>query len=177
MKLFTLYITSLTLLHSLIYAAIVPKLAPRNLTIAKRGGEVNYLANCQRISLSTGLDYHASYMTWYADVDRSLHGPNLRPDSMSNEYRDWSKGGDYLHWEGQQQDIYFSDSGVTVQTHIDADAQSRDFTAWAGWALRTSDWRAFDCFKDNGRQLFYWNPPVPDGTDRVISCEAIYWCV
>ncbi|KAG8934260.1 hypothetical protein FRC00_012325 [Tulasnella sp. 408] len=130
MKPFTLYIASFAFVTSLIDAASAQTQAPRSETIAKRGGEVNYLANCQRISLSTGLDYHASYMTWYADVDRSLHGPNLRPDSMSNEYRDWSKGGDYLRWEGQQQDIYFSDSGVTVQTHIDADAQSRDFTAY-----------------------------------------------
>lgn len=53
----------------------------------------------------------------------------------------------YVQWEGQQQNIYFSDSGVTVQTHIDADAQSRAFTAWAGWAQRTSDWKVFNCYK------------------------------
>ncbi|KAG8900945.1 hypothetical protein FRC00_010007 [Tulasnella sp. 408] len=101
----------------------------------------------------------------------------LRPNSLSNEYRNWAAGGDYLHWEGQQQDIYFSDSGVTVQTHIDSDAQSRAFTAYAGWAQRTSDGKVFNCYKDNGRQLFQWAPPVPDGTNRAIICNAIYWCV
>lgn len=55
--------------------------------------------------------------------------------------------GAYLHWEGQQQNIYFADSGVTVQTHIDADAQSRAFTAWAGWVQRTADGKRFECYK------------------------------
>lgn len=77
MKISVLYITLLTLLPSFTSAAAVPEATPRNEIHVKRGGEVNYLANCQRISLSTGRDYHASYMTWYADVDRSLHGPNV----------------------------------------------------------------------------------------------------
>lgn len=59
----------------------------------------------------------------------------------------FTRKGDYLIWEGSQQNLYFADSGVTVQTHIDADAQSRAFTDWAGWAQRTSDWKTYNCYK------------------------------
>ncbi|KIO32507.1 hypothetical protein M407DRAFT_18560 [Tulasnella calospora MUT 4182] len=85
--------------------------------------------------------------------------------------------GTYLRWEGSEQDVHWKDSDVVVQTHIDTDAQSRDFAAWAGWAQRTSDGKTFNCYKDNYRQLFYWAPPVPDGTNNSIYCWSIYWCV
>ncbi|KAG9044351.1 hypothetical protein FS837_008285 [Tulasnella sp. UAMH 9824] len=173
MKLSTLFITSLSFIPSLISAVAIPGVAPGN---TKRGGEVNYLSNCQRWIAGTADSYTASYVAWYANVDNSQSGYD-RPDSLSNEYRNWAAGGDYLHWEGQQQDIYFSDSGATVRTHIDSDAQSRAFTAYAGRAQRISDGKVFNCYKDNGRQLFQWAPPVPDGTNRAIICNAIYWCV
>ncbi|KAG8959218.1 hypothetical protein FRC00_001830 [Tulasnella sp. 408] len=175
MKLSTLFITSLSLIPSLIAAVAIPDSAARNETLAKRGGEVNYLANCQRIGNNKDT-YTASYAAWYMNIDNTQSG-NDRPDSLSNEYRNWAAGGDYLHWEGQQQDIYFSDSGLTVQTHIDGDAQSRGFQAYAGWAQRTSDGKRYNCYKDNYRQLFFWPAPVPDGTNRAISCQAIYYCV
>ncbi|KIO17301.1 hypothetical protein M407DRAFT_33050 [Tulasnella calospora MUT 4182] len=176
MKLSILLITSLSFIPSLIAAVAIPDVAPRNETLAKRGGEVNYLSNCQRLDVNTLNSYTASYVAWYANVDNSQSGSD-RPDSLSNEYRNWDAGGDYLHWEGQQQNIYFSDSGVTVQTHINSNAQSLEFTAYAGWAQRTSDGKVFNCYKDNSRQLFIWGLPVPDGTNRGIICQAIYWCV
>ncbi|KIO16832.1 hypothetical protein M407DRAFT_33518 [Tulasnella calospora MUT 4182] len=71
------------------------------------------------------------------------------------ETMDWSANGDYIRWEGQQQDIYFRDSAVSLQTHIDGDAQSRGFQAYAGSAQRTSDGKRFTCYKDNYRQLFF----------------------
>ncbi|KIO23882.1 hypothetical protein M407DRAFT_106440 [Tulasnella calospora MUT 4182] len=120
--------------------------------------------------------YHASYVAWYSNVDNTLSG-NPRPGSLSSEYRDWSVGGDWLTWEGQQQNIYFPDSGVTVQTHIDGGAQDRDFTTWAGWAQRTSDWKTFNCYRDNSRLVFYLDLPVPDGTNKGIYCWSSYWCV
>lgn len=55
--------------------------------------------------------------------------------------------GTYLHWEGQQHNIHFPDSGVTVETHIDADAQSRAFTAYAGYVYRPADGKTFNCYK------------------------------
>ncbi|KAG8959216.1 hypothetical protein FRC00_001828 [Tulasnella sp. 408] len=147
MKLSTLFITSLSFIPSLITAVAISDVASRNETLTKRGGEVNYLSNCLRWIAGTADSYTASYVAWYANVDNSQSGYD-RPDSLSNEYRNWAAGGDYLHWEGQQQDIYFSDSGVTVQTHIDSDAQSRAFTAYAGWAQRTSDGKVFNCYKN-----------------------------
>ncbi|KIO20968.1 hypothetical protein M407DRAFT_29410 [Tulasnella calospora MUT 4182] len=146
MKLSTLYISSLTLLPSVITAAAITGGVPLNGTLARRGGEVNYLADCSRWVPSTSEQYPASYMAWYSNVDNSLD--QQKPDSLSNEYRDWSAGGTWLTWEGQQHNIHFADSGVTVQTHIDSDASSRDFMAWAGWIQRTSDWRVFNCYKN-----------------------------
>lgn len=64
-------------------------------------------------------------------------------------------GGDYLTWEGQQQNIYFPDSGVTVQTHIDSDAQSRGFGDYAGYAYRPADGKTFNCYKVLGTDSEY----------------------
>ncbi|KAG9044353.1 hypothetical protein FS837_008287 [Tulasnella sp. UAMH 9824] len=198
MKLSTLLITSIPFIPSMIAAAI-PDVVAHNETLAKRGGEINYLANCQRFSNTSSDWYKASYVAWYSNVDNSQSG-NDRPTSLSNEYRDWAAGGkfissdtkscrkeayslsahylgDHLHWEGQQHSAYFSDSGVSVQTHIASDAQGRANGAYAGWAQRTSDRRKFNCYKDTGRDLFVWPPPVPDGTNRFIMCQAIYYCI
>ncbi|KIO28525.1 hypothetical protein M407DRAFT_22266 [Tulasnella calospora MUT 4182] len=175
MKLSPLSLLSFAVIPSFISAAIIPDLAPRNGTIAKRGGEVNYLANCFRITIPNTSGYLASYMAWYSNIDNSL--ARQRPDSLSSEYRDWSNGGSVLKWDGVQQNIYFPDSGVTVQTHIDPGANYRAFTSGAGWVQRTSDGKIFNCYRDNGRVLFVWDPPVPDGSNLGISCSAEYWCV
>ncbi|KAG8938639.1 hypothetical protein FRC00_014617 [Tulasnella sp. 408] len=74
MKLTTLYLTSIALLPSLIAAVAIPDASPRDGTLSKRGGEVVYLADCTRKSVSTGSQYPASYGAWYADVDNSLSG-------------------------------------------------------------------------------------------------------
>ncbi|KIO22365.1 hypothetical protein M407DRAFT_28085 [Tulasnella calospora MUT 4182] len=162
MKFSTLFITSLSFVPSLVAAAAIPDAALRNETLSKRGGEVNYISNCARIDPNVGSQYSASYIAWYSNVDNSQSGNDV---------------GGYLHWEGQQQNIYFPDSGVSVQTHIDSNADGRAFTAYAGWAQRTSDGKVFNCYRDNERQLFIWSPPVPDGTNLSIVCTAKYWCV
>ncbi|KAG8959219.1 hypothetical protein FRC00_001831, partial [Tulasnella sp. 408] len=149
MKFFALFTTSLSFIPSLITAAAIPDVAARNETLVKRGGEVNYLSNCARVDFSGPWpvsSYTASYIAWYSNIDNT-HSGNDHPDSLSNEYRNWDAKGDYLHWEGQEQDIYFPGSGASVQTHIDGDAQSRGFQAYAGWAQRTSDGKVFNCYK------------------------------
>ncbi|KAG8934470.1 hypothetical protein FRC01_002538 [Tulasnella sp. 417] len=177
MKLSTLHLSSLMLLPLATSVAAIPTGVPRNGTLAKRGGEVNYLAQCSRFGPGAGAElYQASYIAWYANSDNSQN--QQKPDSLSNEYRDWSTAaGRRLTWEGTEQSIHFKDSGITIQTHIDADALSRGLYAWGGWIQRTSDWRTFDCYKDNNRILFDWRPPVPDGTQNKIFCYADYWCV
>ncbi|KAG8940017.1 hypothetical protein FRC00_013333, partial [Tulasnella sp. 408] len=145
MKLSPLSLLSFAVVPSFISAATIPDLAARNGTLAKRGGEVNYLAGCFRITIPNPGGYVASYMAWYSNVDNSLN--RERPDSLSSEYRDWSNGGSFLKWEGVQQNIYFPDSGVTVQTYIEAGANNRAFTSYAGGVLRTSDWKWFNCYR------------------------------
>lgn len=84
---------SLAFAPSFIAAAAIPDVAPRNETIAKRGGEVNYLADCTRWSvLNTWSDYPASYIVWYSNVDNSQD--KQLPDSLSSEYRNWDAGGE-----------------------------------------------------------------------------------
>lgn len=167
----------LALLPALTFALTIPGTVPSHLdrnSLAKRGGQVVYLANCYRQSISNSGDvYKASYGAWYADVDDSQN--QEAPGDLSNEYRNWANGGDYLHWEGQEQDLYFSSSGTTVATHIDWDAQSRGFESWAGYAQRWSDGYTFNCYKDNSRTLFLLAPN--DGTDRAIDCWSIYYCL
>lgn len=190
MKLSTYYyVALLAFLPPFALAAAIPDGALHRKDIVKRGGEVNYLANCVNNEVWSHSVYHVSHMIWYANVDNSLSGRDVRlPRPTTLLYRDanfnppalsfptrflistetglkevselltdtrirtlnsvnYNLIGDYIAWEGKQHDIYFADSGVTVQTHIDADAQSRAFTAWAGWAQRTSDWKYFNCYK------------------------------
>ncbi|KIO22759.1 hypothetical protein M407DRAFT_27712 [Tulasnella calospora MUT 4182] len=152
MKLSTLYFASLLLPPSFVAAA-----------------EHNFLANCVRRNIyDDGDRYDASYMAWYENPNLAL-GNHMIPNSLSNEYRDWSTGGQWLHWEGQQHNIYFPASGVTIQTNIQAGARDRVHGAWAGSLQRTSDGRTFQCYRDNDSILFDKDPPVPDGTDRGIT--------
>ncbi|KIO23582.1 hypothetical protein M407DRAFT_26955 [Tulasnella calospora MUT 4182] len=173
MKLSTLYLSALAFIPSFISAGIIPDVTSHKEALAKRGGEVNYLANCRHFQGDLSSYYTVSHILWYSNVDNSQSGHDV-PDSLSNEYRDWAAGGDYLHWEGQQQNIYFPDSGTSVQTHIDSDAQSRGFTAYAGWAQRTSDGKVFNCYKDNERSLMGLTDA---GGTYLLDCHAIYWCV
>lgn len=79
MKLLALCITSLCFIPSLISAIAIPNVAPRNETsLGKRGGEVNYLANCQRFDVNTWDSYTASYVAWYANVDNTQSGNDVR---------------------------------------------------------------------------------------------------
>ncbi|KIO28524.1 hypothetical protein M407DRAFT_22265 [Tulasnella calospora MUT 4182] len=177
MRLSHLSLLSSAVIPAFVFAGTIPEVAPRNGTLAKRGGEVNYLCNCDRIDYETDyVPYHASYIAWYSDGDHKP-GDGL-PESLSSEYRNWdAQGAPPLTWEGRQQNIYFPDSGVTVQTHIDPGANNLGFTSGAGWAQRTSDKKIFNCYRDNQRELFIWVPPVPDGTQFSITCRVEYWCV
>ncbi|KAG8934262.1 hypothetical protein FRC00_012327 [Tulasnella sp. 408] len=147
MKLSTHYVASLAFLPSFVLTAAILDSAPHKEDLVKRGGEVNYLANCVNNEVWSHSVYHVSHMVW----------------------RLYNLG-------GEQHDIYFADSGVTVQTHIEADAQSRAFTDWAGWAQRASDWKYFNCYKDSGRQLFDIIQVTPQVGQNLI-CKAVYWCV
>ncbi|KAG8934261.1 hypothetical protein FRC00_012326 [Tulasnella sp. 408] len=175
MKLSALYIASLAFLPSFISAVAVTDAADHKAALGKRGGEINYLANCYREDWDDDVKYKASYMAWYSNSDNSVNGQ--QPNSLSSEYRDWSNGGSWLTWEGQQHSIYFPDSGTTVKTYINSGAAGLSTGQWAGTVQRTSDWKTFQCYKDNGRYLFEKRPPVPDGTNRLILCYAMYYCV
>ncbi|KAG8915060.1 hypothetical protein FRC00_008270 [Tulasnella sp. 408] len=174
MKLSTHYVTSLAFLPSFALAAAIPDGAPHKKDLVKRGGEVNYLANCVNNEVWSHSVYHVSHMvyaeTGRKEVSEPVTDTRIHPLKSVN----YNLIGDSITWEGKQHDIYFADSGVTVQTHIEADAQSRAFTDWAGWAQRTSDWKYLNCYKDNGRQLFDIRQVTPQGGQNLI-CKAIYW--
>ncbi|KAG9018733.1 hypothetical protein FRB90_010201 [Tulasnella sp. 427] len=169
MKFLALSLTSLALLPTFIAAAALPNVASNDNGLTKRAGEVNYLVNCIHTN------YKVSHVAWYSNLDNSQGGQF--PDATSDQYRDWSKNGDYLTWEGQQQTIHFSDSDANLQTHIDGDAQKRGFQQWAGWAQRSSDAKVFNCYKDNGRQLFSAGIAPENGVPQTLTCQAIYYCV
>ncbi|KIO22370.1 hypothetical protein M407DRAFT_28088 [Tulasnella calospora MUT 4182] len=208
MKLSTVFIASLSFIPSLIAAAAIPDIATDIETLVKRGGEVNYLSNCIRLDFKGPWpmnSYTASYIAWYANVDNTQSGHDVRqlvfvptrsPTSIGTGLQTASltypgdqkslslanlsslnSVGDYLHWEGQQQNIYFSDSAASLQTHINGDAQSLGFQAYAGSAQRTSDGKKFTCYKDNGRQLFDQSTTDSDGNTHGNICHSIYYCV
>ncbi|KAG8897761.1 hypothetical protein FRC01_011184, partial [Tulasnella sp. 417] len=74
MKLSTHYIASLTFLPFFAFSAAIPEGTPHSDALVKRGGEVNYLANCENFETWTHSSYHVSHMIWYANVDNSLSG-------------------------------------------------------------------------------------------------------
>lgn len=121
MKLSTLFITPLSFIPSLVAAASTPDVAPHNETLAKRGGEVNYLSNCQRVDAAIG-PFRAiplSYIAWYSNIDNTQSGNDVcrwlqffishlliftdylscavqkHPNSLSSEYRNWAAGGKF----------------------------------------------------------------------------------
>ncbi|KAG9015074.1 hypothetical protein FRB90_004917 [Tulasnella sp. 427] len=162
--------TLLSFFIALVSAAAAPDTASSLETLSKRGGEVFYLANCLAGDVFDA--YRASYMAYYSNIDNSQNQQN--PDAISEESRDASGG--YLHWEGKEQDIFFPTTGATVQTHIDPNAQARDFGAYAGFADQLR-WKKFSCYKDNSRTLFE-GPLTRDGQkDLWLRCRSIYWCV
>lgn len=76
MKLSTLYLTSFVFFPSLAFSVVVPNMAPRNETLHKRGGEINYLADCimYKNTWEPGASYHVSHMAWYSNGDNSQNG-------------------------------------------------------------------------------------------------------
>ena len=128
----------MALLLSFIAAAAVPKEPTRGSGMEKRGQNVLFLANCWRENGSA--QYGASYGLWYNDSDNTWN--NQFPDSLSNEYRNWAAGGTYLTWEGTTQNLYFSDSGVTVSTDISYAAASAVQSEYVGSATRDCESQA-----------------------------------
>lgn len=80
MKLSSLYFTTFTVIPSFVSAAALAGIAPRKEVHSKRGGEVNYLANCVDTALSRPEgSYHVSHIAWYSNVDNSLSGYDVSP--------------------------------------------------------------------------------------------------
>ncbi|KAG8987659.1 hypothetical protein FRB90_003224 [Tulasnella sp. 427] len=148
MKLSTLFSIPLAFVPSLVSAAAIDNTAPRNETIVKRGGEVNYLLNCYRnkyLDDSVSEQYTASYAAWYSNIDNSHNGE--RPDALSSEYRNWDANGDYLQWEEKQQNIYYPGSGFTLQTHLERIAKYYPPWTYSGTVQRVPDGKTFNCYK------------------------------
>lgn len=78
MKLSVPYLTTLVLIPSFVSAAAIPDGVHLNGTLAKRGGEVNYLANCEQKNVYAGTSYPLSRIAWFANVDASLSGNDVR---------------------------------------------------------------------------------------------------
>lgn len=114
MKLSALYIASLAFLPSFISAVAIPDAADHKVALEKRGGEINYLANCYRQDWDNDVKYEASYMAWYSNSDNSVH---LEwPNSLSSEYRDWSKGGELLFGQTHLKRISSRESNFMLGT-------------------------------------------------------------
>lgn len=79
MKVSALFFASLTSIPSFVAALAVPEVVPRDETLAKRGGEVNYLTYCLRANVNNMADaYHASYAVWYSNIDNTQSGNPVR---------------------------------------------------------------------------------------------------
>lgn len=81
MKLSSLYFITFTVIPSFVSAAALSDIAPRKEVHSKRGGEVNYLANCvsKEINKKGDQGYPVSHIAWYSNVDNSLSGNDVRP--------------------------------------------------------------------------------------------------
>lgn len=176
----SLSILALTLLPAMVASAAIPEtsVSTSDAVLAKRDQQALYLVNCARENPNNSQDqYPASYGVWYGSLDASKRYAN--PDAISNEYRNWAKaGGDYLHWEGQTQNIWFPDSSTNVAVYINNGADGVGFQQYAGNAVRSSDNYNFSCYKDNSRGLFEeYSPNVPDHSVHNLRCWSVYYCV
>ncbi|KAG8974796.1 hypothetical protein FRB90_009706, partial [Tulasnella sp. 427] len=132
------------------------------------GTEINYIANCIHG------DYPVSHIAYYINIDNSHDGQ--LPTALSDPYRD--KNGDWITWEGQQQNITFPDRpGVPIiETDIGCISKKCKFTLFAGSIRRTFDLKPFICFRDNDRELFSTSLAPKNGVPQNLTCNSLYYC-
>lgn len=137
--------------------------SPMQLEARYSSSEVVYLCHCQPGTPEAVGGIVGDYYTNIAD---SHNGQT--PESESNEITDPTYY-ETPSWEGQTYGLYFPNSGVTFTSHINADAGSLNVGDYAGYG---NNGHNFDCYKDNGNQLYSQTDAYGD-TKR---CEKNYYC-
>lgn len=132
---------------ALLYATTLALLLAR-LALARPGV---HLTNCNTIG---GQQSEINFYT--QDPNGTLVSPN---DKAVVE----TKG--FINWEGDAVSGYFSDSGVTFTSHIQAGASGYSTGQYAGTGYNGSPW---SCYRDNNRELY------GNGAE---TCNSIYYCL
>lgn len=121
----------------------------------------------------------ASYAPWYSNWRNSQNGQP--PESLTNEYRDWSKGGSTITFEGQEQVFTYPTSGVKLYIHIQSNGLDVGNRNYAGYIDRQigNSWSRFTCLRDNGRELFHSVQVADPKTTEFawLTCDhSLYYC-
>ncbi|KAK4234942.1 hypothetical protein C8A03DRAFT_46812 [Achaetomium macrosporum] len=157
---------ALTFLLALATASPVEVMPRDEGALEKRDTEIVYLSNCKHVvSCCPPLaETHTSHIFYYANSASSQNG-----NAPSNDNQCTVSGDNYAWWENGSPHCSFP-TGVTFTAHIDADAQSRPLYSWAGWG--SNGYKNWNCYKDNGRQLF-----TTSGPEWSETCTSVYYCI
>ncbi|KAK4153443.1 hypothetical protein C8A00DRAFT_33806 [Chaetomidium leptoderma] len=130
----------------------------------KRDTEIVYLVNSKHtVSCCPPLaETHFSQIFYYPASGQSSSAP-----AANNQCT--VRSDNWAWWEQDGQKCTFPTS-VTFTTHIDSDAQTRPLYSWSGWG--TNGYKNFDCYRDNGRQLF-----TTSGPEWANSYNSVYYCI
>ncbi|KAK4118427.1 hypothetical protein N657DRAFT_651261 [Parathielavia appendiculata] len=146
-------------------AASPVELSPRDETsLEKRDTEILYLSNCRYLVSCCQPEAHSSHIFYYSASANSQNGNAPASNDQCAVTTD-----NYVWWEQDGRSCKFP-TGVSVVTHIDADAASRPLYSWAGWA--SNGYKNFNCYRDNGRTLF-----TTSGPEWANTCSSVYYCV
>ncbi|KAH8771467.1 hypothetical protein BGZ57DRAFT_896167 [Hyaloscypha finlandica] len=124
-----------------------------------------HLSNCFS-AWDTGALTYSSEMEYYADDATSSNGQIPLSSNICQTVHYPTSA--FTTWPGNAVSCTFS-SGVTVTAHIDSNAGSRPLFSGCGWA--TNGFKNFNCFKDNGREVY----SVDFGEGRT-TCDSYYYC-
>jgi hypothetical protein len=128
-----------------------------------------FLANCSR-GWNSAPSYSTLRMAWYANDDDSHAGK--RPDAEIVIEGSWGKDPNRPlgKWEGRQISGTFDD-GNTFVSNIKSGADTLADFNYAGSGYNA--FHGFNCFKDNGRQLWLSRDPQGGGGE---GCWSSYYC-
>ncbi|KAL2194267.1 hypothetical protein P885DRAFT_43442 [Corynascus similis CBS 632.67] len=133
-------------------------------SLEKRDTEIIYLINCRRDVSCCTPQTHSSHIAYYPASGQSQNGEVPSSSNLCTV-----DANNYAWWEQDGKGCTFT-TGVTFTSHIDSDAQSRPLYSWSGWG--TNGFKNFDCFRDNGRELY--RTSGPEWANR---CNSIYYCL
>ncbi|KAF9894288.1 hypothetical protein FE257_007791 [Aspergillus nanangensis] len=145
---------------SLVAAAILPIAVSNAVLQTRASSDGVYLTYCWEETNNTW----TSQFPYYANALTGSQNGELPDDNTF-------AADSIAIWEGNRICATYADTGVQFCSSIVADANSYAVGQFAG--AGANEYAGFNCFKDNGRQLFQKKDPA---TSLTTQCFSRYYC-